>query len=74
MSYKRFDGKTDNEFIVKSDNILYAPYKIKLSDILEIWEFASSVNMKESTPGDLSNMDVRQAIAGLTKVVSEMKR
>jgi hypothetical protein len=47
--YKRLDEKRAKSLIVKSDNNFYEPYPIKLSDILEIWEFACSLNTKEAS-------------------------
>lgn len=47
--YKRLDEKKGKSLIVKSDNNFYEPYPIKLSDILEIWEFACSLNTKEAS-------------------------
>lgn len=51
--YKRF-GKLDNSgTFVSSDNVFYEPYEIEWKDILEIWEFAGSVNTKElETPSN----------------------
>lgn len=47
--YKRLGEKKTKSLLVKSDNTYYDPYDIKLSDILEIWEFACSLNTKEAT-------------------------
>lgn len=45
--YKRFGKLNNSGTFVSSDNIFYEPYEIEWKDILEIWEFAGSVNTKE---------------------------
>lgn len=74
MTYKRLDEKSDMDLTVKSDNIIYSPYKIRLSDIIEIWEFAGSMSTKEAEPNDLSDAGLKQAIVELAKAVHGMKR
>jgi transcriptional regulator with XRE-family HTH domain len=74
MTYKRLDGIHEDSLTVKSDNIIYASYKIKLSDILEIWEFAGSYNTKEAEPDDLSNVNIKDVLMELRKDISRMKK
>lgn len=45
--YKRLADKKKTVVTVSSDNTFYKPYDIKLSEILELWEFACSLNTKE---------------------------
>ncbi|UPQ77073.1 XRE family transcriptional regulator [Chryseobacterium nepalense] len=45
--YKRFGKLNNSGTFVSSDNVFYEPYEIEWKDILEIWEFAGSVNTKE---------------------------
>ena len=37
--YKRLNRNGKNELTLESDNELYPPYKVKISDILEVWEY-----------------------------------
>ena len=37
--YKRLNRNGKNEFMLESDNDLYPPYKVKISNVLEIWEY-----------------------------------
>jgi|SRR6218665_1129637 len=46
--YKRIGEKRAKSLVVKSDNDYYQPYDIRLADVLEIWEFACSLNTKEA--------------------------
>ena len=40
ISYKRLSKSDGNSLIAKSDNTVYEPYKVKASDVLEIWRYA----------------------------------
>lgn len=46
--YKRLSERKAKTITVSSDNPKYQPYDIKLSDILELWEFACSLNTEEA--------------------------
>ncbi|MCV9926273.1 helix-turn-helix domain-containing protein [Flavobacterium sp. LS1R49] len=48
MTYKRLEKKGLDSLTVSSDNINYNPYDIKLSDILEIWEYAAHLGGDDS--------------------------
>lgn len=58
--YKRFSEQNDFGTVVSSDNIFYDPYEIEWSDVLEIWEFAASVNTKELTVPNLDYQEVKR--------------
>lgn len=55
MTYKKLDGIEDDFLSVKADNELYDPYQIKLTDIVEIWEYACSIATKEFSNDDFKN-------------------
>ncbi len=46
--YKRLNKNGRNELMLHSDNSFYPPYKIKVSDVLEIWEYACSIATREA--------------------------
>ena len=48
MTYKRLTDKKDDAVSVAPDNIIYNPYEIKLSDILEIWEYVAHIGRDDS--------------------------
>jgi transcriptional regulator with XRE-family HTH domain len=70
--YKRLKNRNENALTVSSDNIVYAPYDIKLSDIAQIWEFACSFNMKEAEPDQLDNISIKEALAGVQKQIMQV--
>lgn len=70
MTYKRIGEKHGDALTVKSDNVVYDPYDIKLSDIVEIWEFAGSYNLKEAEPDDLGNLNVKEVLMGLRREIN----
>lgn len=72
--YKRLAGTAENHLEVESDNVIYSPYSVKLSDVLEIWEYAGhfgSDDRKLETPeaGTLQEMflELKQAIKEIKK-------
>lgn len=58
ITYKRLDKKNNDSLIVASDNIIYSPYEIKLSDILEIWEYVAHIGKDDTKPELQENSDV----------------
>jgi transcriptional regulator with XRE-family HTH domain len=55
--YKRLGEKKAKSLIVESDNTFYEPYTIKLTEILEIWEFACSLTTEEAKLQIGSNLE-----------------
>lgn len=47
MVYKRLNRNKKNVLIVESDNSFYPAYEVKVSDILEVWEYACSIATSE---------------------------
>jgi transcriptional regulator with XRE-family HTH domain len=72
--YKRLEAKHAASITVSSDNIVYAPYDIRLSDICEIWEFAYSLNAKEADPDDHTNMNVKDVLLGLKEELRHLRK
>ena len=71
--YKRF-GKLDNSgTFVSSDNVFYEPYEIGWKDILEIWEFAGSVNTKELETPSNNFEKIEKMFKILRKDISHLK-
>lgn len=56
--YKRICGKSGELLELHSDNPSYSPYTVPVSDVLEIWEYSSSVRFSDSkdTDPDFGNM------------------
>lgn len=71
--YKRIAGKEKKSVLLSSDNAFYEPYQVKFSEILEIWEYASSIATKEFEPDDLSSETVRSMFVQLKRDIAEIK-
>ena len=72
--YKRLQKKTARNITVSSDNPLYKPYDIKLSDLVEIWEYSCSINTSEFETETLDMMTVKEMFLSLKKEIDLIKR
>ncbi|MDP2454495.1 MULTISPECIES: helix-turn-helix domain-containing protein [unclassified Kaistella] len=72
--YKRFEKKTSKSITVSSDNPLYKPYDIKLSELVEIWEYACSINTAEFETETLDMMTVKEMFLSLKKEIDLIKK
>ena len=72
--YKRFEKKTARTITVSSDNPLYKPYEIKLSDLVEIWEYACSINTAEFETETLDMITVKEMFLSLKKEIDLIKK
>ena len=72
--YKRFEKKTARNITVSSDNPLYKPYEIKLSELVEIWEYACSINTAEFETETLDMMTVKDMFLSLKKEIDLIKK
>lgn len=72
--YKRLNRNGKNELVLHSDNSFYEPYQIKASEILEIWEYASSIATKEFLPDDLGAENVKSMFNELKREIALLKR
>ena len=72
--YKRFEKKTSKNITVSSDNPLYKPYDIKLSELVEIWEYSCSINTAEFEMENLDMMTVKEMFLSLKKEIDLIKK
>ena len=72
--YKRLQKKTSKNITVSSDNQLYKPYEIKLSDLVEIWEYSCSINTAEFETETLDMMTVKEMFLSLKKEIDLIKK
>lgn len=56
ITYKRLSSKNTDSITVEPDNVIYSPYDIKLSDIIEIWEYVAHIGQDDSK-SDLFNIE-----------------
>ncbi|MFC3881183.1 XRE family transcriptional regulator [Algoriphagus namhaensis] len=64
--YKRVYRKDAESLLLHSDNKDYAPYTVKLEEVLELWEFSCSINMSDFEEKELK-------ISHMLKVLKEMQ-
>lgn len=72
--YKRLQKKTARNITVSSDNPLYKPYEIKLTELVEIWEYACSINTAEFETETLDMMTVKDMFLSLKKEIDLIKK
>ena len=71
--YKRIAGKEKKSVLLSSDNAFYEPYQVNFSEILEIWEYASSIATKEFEPDDLNAESIKSMFQELKRDIAAMK-
>jgi len=74
ITYKRLGNKNDDSLTVVSDNLIYSPYEIKLSDIIEIWEYVCHIGRDDSKPMTLDSETIKGMFLELKKDINEMKQ
>jgi transcriptional regulator with XRE-family HTH domain len=74
ITYKRLGNKNDDSVTVVSDNIIYSPYEIKLSDILEIWEYVCHIGRDDAKPLTTESDSVKEMFLELKRDIHEIKQ
>jgi transcriptional regulator with XRE-family HTH domain len=76
LTYKRVMAynKKEGTYELHSDNKIYQPFKVKVSDILEIWEYTCSINMNEYQQDELNLDSIMNMLRGLKVEIAEIKR
>ncbi len=73
ITYKRFQFHEADSICVKADNDFYEPYKIPLTDIKEIWEFACSISTQEYDPDEFSSHNIQNLFIDIKKDLKTIK-
>jgi transcriptional regulator with XRE-family HTH domain len=73
MTYKRLKKKNAKSLLLESDNEFYKPFEVKLSEVLELWEYAGSVATEEFEKEDISKEDIRGLLQGLRQEINQLK-
>ena len=72
ITYKRLNSKNADSITVEPDNIIYSPYDIKLSDVLEIWEYVAHIGQDDNKPtmesGSMDNLIIQ-----MSRDISQLK-
>ncbi|WP_172282653.1 XRE family transcriptional regulator [Chryseobacterium sp. LAM-KRS1] len=76
ITYKRFKSRKENALHIAADNPFYEPYDIILSDLLEVWEYACGISIREFENEDRTQsvkdmfLELRRDIKNLNQKVS----
>ena len=73
ITYKRLSSKNKDSVIVEPDNVVYNPYEIKLSDILEIWEYVAHIDRNDSRPEISEPNDIKGMFLELKRDINALK-
>lgn len=74
ITYKRLQGKNPASITVEPDNVIYSPYEIKLSDILEIWEYAAHIGRDDAKSEIPDSANLYGMFAELKREISSLKK
>ncbi len=76
LSYKRLYNVNKKEGTVElhSDNKTYPPYKVKLFDILELWEYTCSINMSQYKEDELNLDSIMNMLKSLHVEIEQIKK
>ncbi|MHC5201449.1 XRE family transcriptional regulator [Myroides sp. LJL119] len=69
--YKRVYKETVDSYKLVSDNSFYKPFTIQAWEILEIWEYASSIATKEFDPQDNTQNDTKAMFLELKTMLNQ---
>ena len=72
ITYKRLSNKNQDSLTVSPDNLIYHPYDIKLSDILEIWEYVAHIG-RDDQPYDYNPDDPKVMFQNVMRELEEIK-
>ena len=73
MVYKRLNKNKKNVMFVESDNSFYPVYKVKVSEILEIWEFVCNIRLTDEKQELTETVSVKNMFLELRKDSREIK-
>lgn len=73
MVYKRLNKNKKNLLVVESDNNFYPAYEVKVSDILEIWEYECNIGRNDSKQEKPETASVMDLFLELKREIGELK-
>jgi hypothetical protein len=76
LSYKRLFNLNKKEGTVElhSDNKMYQPYKVRLDDILELWEYTCCINTGDYRDEELNLDSIMNMLKGLKIEIEQIKK
>jgi transcriptional regulator with XRE-family HTH domain len=73
ITYKRLGNKNEDSLTVVPDNLIYSPYEIKLSDIMEIWEYVCHIGRDDSKSITLETDIIKGMFQELKRDINGMR-
>lgn len=76
LSYKRVMNynKREGTLELHSDNKIYQPYKVRISDVLELWEYTCCINMNQYDEDELNLDSIMNMLRGLKVEIAGIKK
>lgn len=69
--YKRYSTQNDKGNFVESYNKFYESFEIEWSEVIEIWQFAASINTKEFT---VENFELQTVKSMFEEIKTDIKK
>ncbi|MDO8316467.1 MAG: LexA family transcriptional regulator [Flavobacterium sp.] len=73
MVYKRLNKNKKNVLFVESDNNFYPVYEVKVSDILEIWEYVCNIGLTDEKQELTETASVTDMFLELKREIKDLK-
>jgi len=73
MTYKRLNSKNEDSLTVEPDNLIYNPYEVKLSDIIEIWEYVAHIGRNDAKLMNEGGEPLEAVVRKLQKDMAEIR-
>lgn len=76
LSYKRIMNynKKEGTLELHSDNKTYPPYKVRVADVLELWEYSCCINMNQYDENELNLDSIMNMLRGLKVEIAGIKK
>lgn len=74
MVYKRLNKNKKNMLVVASDNQFYPPYEVRVSDILEIWEYECNIGRSDKKTAPSETDEVKDLLLELKREIAAVKK
>lgn len=60
--------------MLESDNNFYAPFEVRASDVLQVWEYAGSIATEEFDVSEMAPESVREMLQEIRRDVAALRR
>lgn len=74
MVYKRLNKNKKNALVLESDNNFYPNYEVRLSDIIEIWEYRCNIGRTDKKQELNEIQDLKELILDVKREVNEIRK